>query len=69
MGARRREPRANALGWYETGPWPESEGAISYAQIVNRVKQQSGLASGSPTIQRPAFDFSSNLQFDPFLGH
>ena len=30
------KPRANALGWYETGPWPESEGAFSYAQIGKR---------------------------------
>jgi hypothetical protein len=28
MGTRDREPRASALGWYETGPWPESEGAF-----------------------------------------
>ena len=28
MGTRGRVPRANALGWYETGPWPESEGAV-----------------------------------------
>ena len=36
MGTRDREPRASALGWYETGPWPESEGAFSYAQIGKR---------------------------------
>ena len=27
---------ALALGWYETGPWPESEGAFAYAQIGKR---------------------------------
>jgi hypothetical protein len=31
METRDREPRAFALGWYETGPWPESEGALAYA--------------------------------------
>src|ERR1035437_7723529 len=36
MGTRGREPRASALGWYETGPWPESEGAFSSAQIGKR---------------------------------
>jgi hypothetical protein len=36
MGTRDREPRASALGWYETGPWPESEGAFAYAQIGKR---------------------------------
>jgi hypothetical protein len=36
MGTRGREPRASALGWYEIGPWPESEGAFAYAQIGKR---------------------------------
>src|ERR1035437_7995373 len=36
MGTRGREPRASALGWYEIGPWPESEGAFSSAQIGKR---------------------------------
>jgi hypothetical protein len=36
MATRDREPRATALGWYETGPWPESEGAFAYAQIGKR---------------------------------
>jgi hypothetical protein len=36
MGPRGSKPRANALGWYETGPWPESEGAFSYPQIGER---------------------------------
>ena len=36
MGTRDREPRASALGWYEIGPWPESEGAFSSAQIGKR---------------------------------
>jgi len=36
MGPRGREPRAFALGWYETGLWPEREGTFSYAQIGKR---------------------------------
>ena len=36
METRGREPRASALGWYEIGPWPESEGAFSCAQIRKR---------------------------------
>jgi hypothetical protein len=36
METRDREPRASALGWYEIGPWPDSEGAFSSAQIGKR---------------------------------
>jgi hypothetical protein len=36
METRGREPRASALGWYEVGPWPESDGAFAYAQIGKR---------------------------------
>ena len=36
MGLRRREPRANALGWYEAGPWPEGKSVCSQARIGER---------------------------------
>ena len=36
--ARGHEPRAIALGWYETGRWPESNGIYAQARIGQQGK-------------------------------